>query len=66
MEASALFESETKLISLDERNCQVGRDQKEVTCTTVKSCLTYNGINLPPTIGNYYLFLLKFVYKNYI
>ncbi|KAG5683654.1 hypothetical protein PVAND_012923 [Polypedilum vanderplanki] len=50
MEASTDFESENKLISLDNKNCTIGRDRKQVTCTTVKSCLKYNGINLPASI----------------
>lgn len=50
MEASTVFESENKLISLDNKNCTVGRDRKQVTCTTVTSCLKYNGINLPASI----------------
>lgn len=50
MEASTLFETDSKLISLDEKNCTVGRDQKRVTCTNINSCLKYDGINLPPTI----------------
>ena len=49
MEASTEFESETKLISLEERNCKL-KDGREVSCMWVNSCLKYNGINLPPTI----------------
>lgn len=50
MEASTTFEADNKLISLDNKNCSVGRDKKQVTCTTVVSCLKYNGINLPTSI----------------
>ncbi|XP_055615855.1 integrin alpha-PS2 isoform X2 [Toxorhynchites rutilus septentrionalis] len=49
MEASALFETENKLISLEDRNCTL-RDQKQVPCTVVNSCMKYNGINVPPTL----------------
>ena len=50
MEATTTFEADNKLISLDNKNCTVGRDKKSVTCTTVVSCLKYNGINLPTSI----------------
>uniref|UniRef100_A0A182Q008 Integrin alpha-2 domain-containing protein n=1 Tax=Anopheles farauti TaxID=69004 RepID=A0A182Q008_9DIPT len=50
MEASTLFETESKLIALDERNCTVVRTQKRVACTVVNSCLKYNGINVPPML----------------
>ncbi|XP_019559694.3 integrin alpha-PS2 isoform X1 [Aedes albopictus] len=49
MEASALFETENKLISLEDRNCTL-RDRKQVPCTVVNSCMKYNGINVPPTL----------------
>jgi integrin alpha 8 len=49
MEAYTVFGSENKLISLDNKNCSLSNRQK-VTCTTVSSCLKYNGINLPATI----------------
>lgn len=50
MEATTSFEADNKLISLDNKNCTAGRDRKSVTCTTVVSCLKYNGINLPTSI----------------
>lgn len=50
MEATTTFEADNKLISLDNKNCTAGRDKKQVTCTTVVSCLKYNGINLPTSI----------------
>lgn len=50
MEASTVFEADNKLISLDNKNCTTSRDKKKVTCTTVTSCLKYNGINLPTSI----------------
>ncbi|XP_049529483.1 integrin alpha-PS2 isoform X2 [Anopheles darlingi] len=50
MEASTLFETENKLISLDERNCTLERTQKQVACTVVNSCLKYGGINVPPML----------------
>ncbi|KAL9696209.1 hypothetical protein quinque_015494 [Culex quinquefasciatus] len=49
MEASTLFETENKLISLEDRNCTL-RDRKQVPCTVVNSCMKYNGINVPPTL----------------
>lgn len=50
MEAGISFESENKLISLDNKNCTVGRDRKQVACTIVRSCLKYNGVALPASI----------------
>lgn len=50
MEASTVLEADNKLISLEEKNCSVGGDRKKVTCTVLKSCLKYNGINLPSPI----------------
>ncbi|XP_055614564.1 integrin alpha-PS2-like [Uranotaenia lowii] len=49
MEASTLFETENKLISLEDRNCTL-RDRKQVPCTVFNSCMKYNGINVPPTL----------------
>ncbi|CRL01777.1 CLUMA_CG014993, isoform A [Clunio marinus] len=49
MEASTTFEAHNKLISLEEKNCSIGPD-RSVPCTKVKSCLKYNGINLPVSI----------------
>lgn len=50
VEASTIFESENKLISLESLGCTLPRSQKKVACTTVTSCLKYTGINLPQTI----------------
>lgn len=50
MEATTNFQSETKYISLDDKKC-THRQGKQVTCTSINSCLKYSGINLPPTIG---------------
>lgn len=50
MEATTSFESDNKLISLDNKNCTIGRDKKSVTCSSILSCLKYNGINLPTSI----------------
>lgn len=50
MEATTSFEADNKLVSLDNKNCTAGRDRKAVTCTTLVSCLKYNGINLPTSI----------------
>lgn len=52
MEATSLFAAETKVISLDDKNCTIGRSpRQQVTCTVVNSCLKYNGVNLPTVIG---------------
>lgn len=50
MEASTSFDAENKLIQLESKNCTVGRDKRKVSCTTLVSCLKYNGINLPTSI----------------
>lgn len=50
MEATTAFETETKLISLDDKACTL-RDGSKVTCTTINSCLMYKGVNLPQYIG---------------
>lgn len=50
MEAYTVFGSENKLISLDNKNCTLPRSRNKVTCTTLSSCLKYNGRNLPATI----------------
>lgn len=50
MEASTVFGSDNKLISLDNKNCTLSRDNKRVTCTKVTSCFKYNGNNLPTSI----------------
>lgn len=50
MEASSVFEAENKLISLDNKSCTTIKDQKQVTCTTVTSCLKYKGHNVPASI----------------
>lgn len=52
MTASTQFTSEAKLISLDNKNCTIGRERKPVTCAKIISCLKYNGINLPTFVGN--------------
>ncbi|XP_031627773.1 integrin alpha-PS2 isoform X2 [Contarinia nasturtii] len=50
VKAETTFDVPSKLISLDDKKCKTIRDNKEVTCTTVKSCLQYTGINLPSQI----------------
>ena len=50
MEASTVFESENKLISLDNKNCTLFGRNKKVACTTVTSCLKYNGKNAGESI----------------
>ncbi|KAL7028917.1 hypothetical protein ACKWTF_006042 [Chironomus riparius] len=51
VEASSIFESENKLISLDNKNCTLsGRDKRQVACTAITSCLSFNGKNVPAII----------------
>lgn len=50
IEASTDFEAASKLISLDDKKCRTMNDYKEVTCTTIKSCLKFNGVNLPEAV----------------
>lgn len=50
MEASTVFGSDNKLISLDNKNCTLLKAGKKVTCTKITSCLKYNGSNLPASI----------------
>ncbi|XP_037039254.1 integrin alpha-PS2 isoform X2 [Bradysia coprophila] len=49
MEATTAFETETKLISLDDKGCRI-RSGSNVTCTGINSCLKYSGVNLPQFI----------------
>lgn len=55
VEASTTFDVESKLISLDDKKCTTVRDHKQVPCTAINSCLKYNGINLPATIGKFFV-----------
>lgn len=55
MEASTTFEADSKLISLDDKRCQIGvarggGEAKRVACTVINSCLMYNGVNLPTAV----------------
>lgn len=51
MDASSVFESENKLISLDNKNCTLlGPGRRQVACTAITSCLSYNGKNVPSVI----------------
>lgn len=49
--AETTFETDNKLVSLDDKRCTLPSDGRQVTCTKVNSCLAYNGINLPTFIG---------------
>lgn len=51
--AETTFETDNKLVSLDDRKCTLPSDGRRVTCTKVNSCLGYNGINLPTFIGKF-------------
>lgn len=57
MDASTTFESESKVISLDDKRCTIGAggrsgggEPKRVACTVINSCLKYNGVNLPTAV----------------
>uniref|UniRef100_A0A6B2EJX2 Putative vitronectin receptor alpha subunit n=1 Tax=Phlebotomus kandelakii TaxID=1109342 RepID=A0A6B2EJX2_9DIPT len=49
LHANVGFETDNKLISLDEKNCTTSKRER-VTCAVINSCLRYDGINVPPTI----------------
>ncbi|XP_055684232.1 integrin alpha-PS2 isoform X1 [Lutzomyia longipalpis] len=49
LHANVGFETDNKLVSLEERNCTLANRNK-VTCAIINSCLRYDGINVPPTI----------------
>lgn len=51
MMAGVEFTSDSSLISLDEKNCTLYGRKKNVTCTNLKYCLIYNGINVDPVVG---------------
>lgn len=51
MEATITFDVNSKFVNLDNKTCTTNRDQKEVACVTVDSCLKYKGVNLPAQIG---------------
>lgn len=57
MEATTSFQSDTKYISLDDKKCTTLKQGKQVTCTSINSCLKYSGINLPPTIGKSWVYI---------
>nr|XP_036675857.1 integrin alpha-PS2 isoform X2 [Drosophila suzukii] len=45
--AETSFASNSKLISLDDRSCQLLRDQKKVPCMLLTTCWSYTGRYLP-------------------
>ncbi|XP_017064467.1 integrin alpha-PS2 isoform X2 [Drosophila eugracilis] len=45
--AETTFASNSKLISLDDKNCQLIRDQRKVPCMPLSTCWSYTGRNLP-------------------
>lgn len=45
--AETIFSSSTKLISLDDRTCQLQRDHKMVPCMPLSTCWSYTGRYLP-------------------
>lgn len=49
MDAVTSFSADNKLISLEDKNCTL-RGGKQVACTIVRSCLKYNGKNVPPIL----------------
>ncbi|KAH8409140.1 hypothetical protein KR009_008769 [Drosophila setifemur] len=47
VEAKTSFASNSKLISLDDRSCQLKRDLKRVPCMMLSTCWSYSGRFLP-------------------
>ncbi|XP_070139070.1 integrin alpha-PS2 isoform X2 [Drosophila bipectinata] len=47
VDASTSFASSSKLISLDDRSCQLQRDHKQVPCMLLTTCWSYTGRFLP-------------------
>ncbi|XP_043072004.1 integrin alpha-PS2 [Drosophila grimshawi] len=45
--AETVFSSTTKLISLDDRSCELKRDRKQVPCMPLSTCWSYTGRYLP-------------------
>lgn len=62
MTASILFGTESKLISLDNKNCTLKNRQK-VPCTSINYCLKYDGINVDVDDGKIALFFYKSIGK---
>ncbi|XP_037938731.1 integrin alpha-PS2 isoform X2 [Teleopsis dalmanni] len=48
--AETTFVNPSKLINLEEKNCQTYRDGKHVSCTDIKTCWSFTGENLPRTL----------------
>lgn len=59
--AETTFETDNKLVSLDDKRCALPSDGRQVTCTKVNSCLAYNGINLPTFIGKRPFHMIHFI-----
>lgn len=49
--AETNFDSASKLISLDDRSCQLQRDHTLVPCVSLRTCWSYTGRNLPNQLG---------------
>ncbi|XP_077291067.1 integrin subunit alpha inflated isoform X2 [Arctopsyche grandis] len=50
MMAGVEFVTDSNLISLDEKNCTLYKSKQNVTCTNLKYCLIYNGINVDSVV----------------
>lgn len=50
VEANTQFTAENKLISLEDKRCQVPGTTRYVVCTQVNSCLKYRGTNVPQSL----------------
>lgn len=50
MDATTSIDVDNKLISLEDKNCTTPLGRKSVPCATVRSCLKYNGVNLPTSL----------------
>lgn len=49
--AMTQFDSQSKLINLEERNCKTQRDGKSVPCLGIRTCWSYTGDYLPKTLN---------------
>lgn len=64
MTASILFGTESKLISLEEKNCTLF-NRRKVACTTINYCLKYDGIGVDTQVGKFkstYMYLFVHSY----
>lgn len=57
VQATARFESDSKLISLENKNCVLPGENRNVSCIKVTYCLNYDGTSVPASIGLFKHFL---------